>query len=727
MAAAAAGALLAETRRRPGRLLLTGLAITVATVFAAGTLLLGETLRVYLGAENVETPDTVAAVVMPAKVPEDVRGDLVGRVSAVDGVAQAVGVLEFYPSVGAAGAVTTWRVLSDPMTGSLTRLTAPPVQGTLPVGPDQVAVGVSTAERAGLVPGDKVTLRASEGATPRTVSVTAVVPLPDEGLNSLVATPDAVAALGGFLEQVDVAAAPGVDPAALSARISAALGVPDAALTGTAQRAIELAKGSAEVSSVLIGVGVFAALAVVAAVVIVASTFRIVLTQRRTQMALLRCVGARRGQVVRAVLAEAVVTGLVAGVLGVVVALVAGYGLLAAAVASGMQDVPDLVVSWPGLAGVLVMAVLATVLAALAPALAASRIPPVAALGAADASDAGTPRAGRRIAVAVVLAVIAGGLAALALGIASTSDELAVMVVAVSGLVAFAALIVIGPVMVRGMVALAGRPIAAIGGAAGRLALANAAQVPRRTAATISVLALGVGLTSALLVGVSSVRMEAEQSIAEQFPTDFVVGTGDAESAASLAARLAADPRLTVRADGATVFVDPAPGVAEDVARDAVEQGVSGLPAAMVQYAGDAREQVESTLGTAQLIGLGLVGMTALVAVVGVGVTLTLSVTERTRETGLLRAVGLSRHGVRSMVAWEAALSGAGAAVIGAVLGAVYGALGMQVLGFAEGLSLPFLTLAGLVVGVVAVAALAAMAPAVRAGRVQPIRALQEA
>jgi putative ABC transport system permease protein len=49
--------------------------------------------------------------------------------------------------------------------------------------------------------------------------------------------------------------------------------------------------------------------------------------------------------------------------------------------------------------------------------------------------------------------------------------------------------------------------------------------------------------------------------------------------------------------------------------------------------------------------------MTALVAVVGVGVTLMLSVTERTRETGLLRAVGLSRTGVRAMVAWEAALS----------------------------------------------------------------------
>jgi putative ABC transport system permease protein len=113
--------------------------------------------------------------------------------------------------------------------------------------------------------------------------------------------------------------------------------------------------------------------------------------------------------------------------------------------------------------------------------------------------------------------------------------------------------------------------------------------------------------------------------------------------------------------------------------------------------------------------------MTALVAVVGVGGTLMLSVTERTRETGLLRAVGLSRRGVRAMVAWEAALSGAGAAVIGAAVGSAYGALGAGVLGIVEGPpTLPFPSLAVLVVGVVVVAALAATVPAIRAGRVPP-------
>lgn len=726
--AVVAGTLLAETRRRPGRLVLTGLAITVATVFAAGTFLLGETLRAYLAATVVTTPQTTAAVVLPQHMPEDARGaDLVARVAAVDGVAEAVGVWATYPTVSGADSATTWNLVSDPMDGPLTRLTGPLLQGRLPTNPDEVAVGETTAARTGLAPGRTVTVDAGDAA-PRTVTVTGVVPLSDsELINTLVATPDSVAGLGGSLDRVDVAAAPGADEAALSGRIAAALGVPDAVRTGTQQRAAEVEDSSASVTAVLVGVGVFAGLAVVAGAVVVASTFRIVLTQRRTQMALLRCVGARRGQVVRAVLVEAVVTGLVAGVLGLGVAVLGGYGLLAAMRASGAQGVPDLVVWWPGLGGVLVVAVLATVLAGLAPALAAARIPPVAALGMADAADAGVPRAGRRIAVAVVLAAVAGGLAGVALAMPG-DGSLALVVVAFSGMVAFAALAVAGPVLVRGLVAVAGRPVAALGGAAARLAVANAAQVPRRTAATISVLALGVGLTSALLVGIQTTRSGAEQNIAEQFPADVVVSAADAGSAASLAARLTTDPRLAVRADGATVFVDPAAGVSEDVARTAVEQGVGGAQGVLVQYAGDARAQLDSVLGTAQLIGFGLVGMTALVAVVGVGVTLMLSVTERTRETGLLRAVGLSRRGVRSMVAWEAALSGAGAAVIGAVIGSVYGALGAKVLNLVGGPpALPVPSLAALVVGVVVVAALAATVPAVRAGRVPPIRALQEA
>jgi putative ABC transport system permease protein len=726
MAGSAAAALLAESRRRPGRVLLTGLAITVATVFAAGTLLLGETLRAYLADTAVQTPATAAAVVRPGNLEgEPDPGALVAEVAAVDGVADAAGVWTAFPTVGGAGASTAWIAESDPMGGPLTRLGAP-VQGSLPSGPDEVAVGESTAARAGVAPGAVVTLGV-RSAAPRTVTVTGVVAVSDGGLNMLVALPETVAAVGGSLTQVDLAAAPGVDDATLAARVAAAVGEPGAVRTGEQQRAAETAQMSASVTGVLAAVGVFAGLALVAAAVVVGSTFRIVLSQRRTQMALLRCVGARRRQVVGAVLAEAVVTGLVAGVLGLGVAVLGGYGVLAVLRGTGTAEVPDLALPVPGLAGVLAVAVFATVAAAVLPALAASRIPPVAALGSASASDSGAPRAGRRLVVAALAAVVAAALAWLATG-QDDSPELAMAAVAASGIVAFGALVIAGPVLVRGLVAIAGRTISAVGGGPGRLAAANAAQVPRRTAATISVLALGVGMTSALLVGISATRADAEQSIAEQFPAEIIVGMPDAQSAAGFAAEISADPRLVVRADGTAVFVDPASGVPDALARTVVEEGTAGRPGALVQYAGDARAQVESTLGTAQAIGFGLVGMTALVAVVGVGVTLMLSVTERTRETGLLRAVGMSRRGVHAMVAWEAALSGTGAAVVGAVIGALYGMLGVRVLGLVSGTTaIPFASLGALVVGVVVVAVLAAVLPAARAGRVSPMRALQEA
>ena len=59
---------------------------------------------------------------------------------------------------------------------------------------------------------------------------------------------------------------------------------------------------------------------------------------------------------------------------------------------------------------------------------------------------------------------------------------------------------------------------------------------------------------------------------------------------------------------------------------------------------------------------LGLVGLTVLIAVVGVGTTTALSVVERVRESGLLRAIGLSRTGLRTMLTVESGLYG----VIGA-------------------------------------------------------------
>ncbi|WP_308257770.1 FtsX-like permease family protein, partial [Pseudonocardia lacus] len=306
----------------------------------------------------------------------------------------------------------------------------------------------------------------------------------------------------------------------------------------------------------------------------------------------------------------------------------------------------------------------------------------------------------------------------------NTVGEASLALLAGSGMVLFAALVTAGPVLVRGLAATVGRLVSAFGKAPGRLATANAAQVPRRTAATVSVLTLGVGLTAGLLVALAAAQARAESGIDGLFPGDVAIATDDP---AGLADRLRDDPALVVvDSDASGVFVDPAPGADQATVRRAVDVAVDGLPGVAVQFASDVRAELETDLLAMRAIGLALVGMTLLVAVVGVAVTLMLSVTERTRETGLLRAVGLSRSGVRATVAWEAALTGAGAALLGAAIGAGYGVLGVRVLDLGDGLVLGALPqLAGLVVGVVVLAVVAAALPAARAGRVPPIRALQ--
>jgi putative ABC transport system permease protein len=466
--ASASAVLLAETRRKPGRVLLTGLAIIVATVFAAGTMLFSETLRGYLTAGDVVTPaDAAVVVVHTQELPSDlIEGgtgtQLVEQLASLDGVAVAVGVWSTTASAKVNGDGGEWSVASDPMGGPLSRLD-PPVQGALPSGPGQIVISERTAERTGLAPGAAVTIPEDYDEPERALTITGVVAVPGaEERNVMFAAPDEVVRLGGWLDQVDIAAASGVDPGELVGRVADVVGSPDVVVTGEEQRAVEAESAADAVTAVLVGVGVFAGLAVVAAVVVVASTFRIILTQRRTQLALLRCVGARQGQLIRAVLAEAVVTGMVAGLVGIGVAMLAGYGLLAVMRGSGMADVPDLVVSWPMLAGVLLVAVLATVVAALAPALAAARIPPVAALGTAGSGEAGAPRTAGRLVFAGLLAVAAAGLAAL--GAASGGSPMEAMItIAVSGMTAFAAVIAAGPVLVRAIGATVGRLVAASG------------------------------------------------------------------------------------------------------------------------------------------------------------------------------------------------------------------------------------------------------------------------
>lgn len=694
-------AAVAGARRSPRRLLLTGLAVLVATVFAAGAVILTATLRGEVTGSLSSVP-AGAAYSLETGGPSDGADPaaVVDRLRAVPGV-DAVSESRSGPSSVEAGAASgSWTLSTDPMTGPLSTLD-PLTAGRLPSGPGEVLVGAGTAERTGLAPGALV------GIGGRTLTVTGVVPLRSGNGDALVVPdgdPAATALYGG---RIAVAGSP--DPAALAA-------VPGVGAVATAdeQRDADLESASASADALLAGLSVFVGLALVAAAVVVASTFRIVLARRTRELALLRCVGASRGQVARSVLAEAVLTGVVAGAGGAALAVAGGWAVSAVVGATG-TEVPELVVPWGRLAGCVLLAVVVTVLAALSPALAAGRTPPVVALGAADATGARGPRVRVRVTLAALALLAAGALAALAveLGDALTGTALA----ALSGMSVFAALVVAGPFVVSGAAALLAPLVARW--APGRIAVGNARRMSRRTAAMTTVLSLGVGLTAALLVAVAGASADARASIDRNYPADVVVfpGTVDRDTDA-LAARLDAAPELTARVSDGIVLVDPAPGADPVAVRSAVARGAGDASAAFVA---DMREQTERAVGAVRGIGLGLVGVTLLVAVVGVGVTLALSVSERTREIALLRTLGLSRAASRRAVAAEAALAGAVAAVLGVVIGGAYGVLALAATGIGAPTSgIPLGQLAALAAAVVAVAVAASVGPVRRAGRIEP-------
>lgn len=690
-------AAVAGARRSPRQLLLTGLAVLVATVFAAAAVLLTASLRADLLGNTSSVPAGATFALETDTSSGAATTELEGRLRALSGVT-AVSTSRSGPvAVVAGGASGTWLLSTDPMTGPLQGL-EPLTAGRLPAGPGEALVGASTAERTGLAPG------ATVGLGDRTLTVTGVVPVRSEGIDALVVRDDDPAAAGLSAYRIAVAGKP--DPTALAA-VPGVTGV----RTADDQRTEDLASASASADALLAGLSVFVGLALVAAAVVVASTFRIVLARRTRELALLRCVGAGRGQVVRSVLAEAALTGLVAGVAGAAVAVAGGWVALAAAGAAGM-NAPALVVPWGRIAGCVLLAVVVTVLAALAPALAAGRTPPVVALGAADASGARAPRARVRLSLAAVSLVLAVLLAVA--GAAMGSPLGGLVLAALSGMLVFAALVATGPFVVSGAAALVAPVVARW--APGRIAVGNARRMSRRTAAMTTVLSLGVGLTAAMLVAVAGASADVTASLERDYPADIVV-YADAGEAASLAARLDAVPELTAREADGLVLVDPAPGVDPVAVRTAVVRAAGDAP---VTFTAEVREQAETAVGTVRGIGLGLVGVTLLVAVVGIGVTLALSVSERTREIALLRTLGLSRAASRRAVAIEAALAGAVAAVLGVVLGGVYGLLALTASGLGSLTVPPLGQLAGLAVAVVAVAVLASVGPLRRAGRIEP-------
>ncbi|MEY4391856.1 MAG: transporter, partial [Actinomycetota bacterium] len=117
------------------------------------------------------------------------------------------------------------------------------------------------------------------------------------------------------------------------------------------------------------------------------------------------------------------------------------------------------------------------------------------------------------------------------------------------------------------------------------------------------------------------------------------------------------------------VFIKTKAGVPEEETRAALEKAVTKYGQGKVL---SKREFIDSRAGSVnQLLGLiyGLLFLSVIIAIVGIVITLLLSVFERQREIGLLRAVGMTKSQVRTTVRWESVITSLVGAVTGIVLG----------------------------------------------------------
>jgi putative ABC transport system permease protein len=122
----------------------------------------------------------------------------------------------------------------------------------------------------------------------------------------------------------------------------------------------------------------------------------------------------------------------------------------------------------------------------------------------------------------------------------------------------------------------------------------------------------------------------------------------------------------------------------------------------------------------------GLLGLAVIIAILGVINTLSLSVIERTREVGLLRAVGITRRQLRTMIRLESVVVAVLGGVLGTLMGVLFGTTVVSALkdqGLTE-LAVPWLWLGGFLLLAAVAGVLAAVIPARRAARLDVLRAI---
>lgn len=176
----------------------------------------------------------------------------------------------------------------------------------------------------------------------------------------------------------------------------------------------------------------------------------------------------------------------------------------------------------------------------------------------------------------------------------------------------------------------------------------------------------------------------------------------------------------------AQIFVKLSDGVTPEQGRTAIEPLLADYPSAKLQDQGEFLRSQSAQIDQMVNLIYALLGLAVIIALIGIANTLALSIHERTREIGLLRAVGMSRSQVRTTVRWEAVIISLFGTTLGIAVGLFFGYvvfLGLRDEGFTKFDIAPAQLLGVVLLGALA-GILAAWGPARRAAKLEVLDAI---
>lgn len=811
--------------REPRRLIASIIAIAVGVGFAAATFFLSASLEKSINTQLSGAAADASVIVSPGNNGSMVTPAMIKAFKAIPGVTQVrADAYGFYEQKTSKG--SQYIVLRQLPSGPDTKV----VEGRLPSAKGEIAPSESFAKDRKLGIGTTLEIYSPDRSETATLTVVGIITpgaeYAGDPSNSFAVATEAdlfrwdQQGPSGYV----FAYLFGGDPDTVKAAVTGMSEVKAADLkvqTGgefLADQRKQIKDQLAMITNFLLG---FAGVALFVGALVISNTFSILVAQRSRQLALLRCVGATRGQVFRTVLGEALLMGVVGGLVGVL-----GGGAFAFALIqvgkSFKLGLDEFAVSPTGALVPLGIAILITLFAAFRPALRATRVAPLAAL-----QPQLVPLAGRRASLPVLIAgavLFAAGLAGLLYGsikpgFTPNTATTYVLVGIIGGVLNVVGVLMLGTVIVPALSRLVGLLPTRLGGVPGQLAVENSRRNPSRATATASALLIGVTLITMATVGASIGSATQERALDRQFPSDLTVqapggisdsvidrirkisGVVGAEKVVQTGATIGSSEGIPVLGmDPATRNVLRYPAYIDGLAEDTiiVPRDMKIAAGSMVTVVGDMgtvqlravvlpvspsepvmtlanvdkiasrtqaqawlklkdttnpdakveavtnelqdvegvrvsggiieRQFIQQILNIVLGVVIGLLAASVLVAIVGISNTLGLSVLERTRESALLRALGLTRGQLRGMFGIEAMVLAGVGVLLGIGLGIGYGIagsfalMGQQV--SAVVVTMPWLMLVGILAFGLGAGWLASVLPAVRAGRVQPAAAL---